>query len=84
MVGQNQRLPHYEGTDFKRLEHYSIKNQIMSAIPTSAKGTLEQMLNGQWEKIPFYDFDRKDDLINIAESYGLTELVERFNKTYHL
>lgn len=54
----------------------------MISIPTSAKKTLMCMLRERWYKIPWYNYDEKNNVIIIAESYGLTDLINEFNETY--
>jgi len=40
------------------------------------------MLRERWYKIPWYNYDEKNNVIIIAESYGLTDLINEFNETY--
>jgi hypothetical protein len=54
----------------------------MGTISKSARETLRNMLYEGWHKLDWYSYGQKDDLINIASSYGFDDLVDEFQKTY--
>tara|TARA_R110002049_G_scaffold4063_3_gene29317 strand:+ start:213 stop:383 length:171 start_codon:yes stop_codon:yes gene_type:complete len=54
----------------------------MKEISKSSVGTLKSMLKERWEKVAWYNYLEKDNLINIAKSYDFDDLVEHFNETY--
>lgn len=54
----------------------------MEDISNSATGTIKSMLTERWNKVAWYDYEQKDNLINIAKSYGFDDLVKTFVETY--
>ena len=51
-------------------------------LSKAAKETLKIMLMNEWNKLDYYAYDQKDDLISIAQLHEFNDLVEEFQETY--